>query len=678
MPQGDAAVETAWGGSGTGALLAQRYLLLDNRILPELASPGTMACEVQDSQSASRGLFARVCLPGIIPRKDLLVVLRAHRDAQIMRPVEWGVVAWPPLRRDAFCIVFERPSGGPLTASGATTFPPMAVTDLTSRVLAPAARSLAHLAQRGITHRAIRPDNVFMSGEDASHVIIGECVTAPPAMGQGAAFETIESAMTPPLGRGPGNFTDDLYALGVTVLALALGRIPLAGMSVDDIIAAKLARGSFIALLAGERVPFGLREVLRGLLADNAKERWGISEIEQWLGGAMNKSTHDNPETRMDRPFTFRGKEQWGFRQLAHEFGKDWQAASAAILDEQFGKWTSRGLRDADLGEDVAKLIKSARIEAAGNPAADPRLVSQFCAILDRDGPIRYKGVVAMPHGLGPLLAAAMRDGARDDVNHICELIAKGVAMDWLSWRAEGDTSDLSVALRPFKNIQQLLRHAGPGYGAERCLYELNPQLPCQSKGVEPYYVDAVEDLLPALNSVVERTGGLPSVFDRHFAAFIASRVKRNLDRDFAAMEEARGDAVLAKLGMLKLFAGLQADHGPANLPHLCAFLATDLEKAADRFASRSLRAEVRRRVLAVADSGDLAALYNAFTDRALTQKDDTGRRAALQQFVAARRQIAVLQNTDFKDSARSAAWRLASFLAGAAALLSAAMVVAT
>jgi len=657
-------------------LLANRYRLIDDEPLPELDAPGTTACVVRDANNPSANLFARVLEPGVIPRKDPMIPLRGHRDVQVMRPVEWGVVPWPPLKRNAFAVVFDRPAGGPLVAPGATAFAPIPVADLAARVLAPAAMVLAQLGRRGLTHRADRPDKVGMGGEGTSHVLIGECVTSPPGFAQPPALETIESAMTPPLGRGPGVHTDDMYALGATVLALALGRMPLAELSAAEIVEAKLARGSFIALLAGERVPFGLREVLRGLLADSPKERWGLPQIEQWLGGGMNKSIHDNPQPRMDRPITFRGKEYWGFRDLADAFGKNWQAASATLLDEGFAKWASRGLRDADLAEDVAMTLKSARIEAASNPGPDPRVVAQLCSILDPDGPIRYRGVIAVPNGLGPMFAASVRNGAREDVSHICDMLVKGLAIDWFTWRAESENSELAIAIKPYKQLQQLLRHAGPGYGVERCLYELNPHLPCQSAAVEPYYVETLGELLPTLETVVRRTGGLPTVYDRHFAAFIANRAKRNMDRDFAALEQVRGDPVLGKLGMVKLLAWLQSEHGPVSLPHLTGWLAADLKDAANRFASKTLRAEVGRRLEAVASQGDLAALYNAVCDKSLLVRDDQGRRAALHEFLAARRRIGELEARDMAEGTRQLGGRIAAWIGGTAALVSASLVI--
>ena len=114
-------------GGGAGAatapsVLAGRYRLIDDELIPELDAPGATACVVRDANSPSANLFARVLAPGVIPRKDTMISLRGGRDVQIMRPVEWGVVPWQPLKRNAFAIVFERPAGGPLVAPGAAAF----------------------------------------------------------------------------------------------------------------------------------------------------------------------------------------------------------------------------------------------------------------------------------------------------------------------------------------------------------------------------------------------------------------------------------------------------------------------------------------------------------------------------------------------------------------------------
>ncbi len=650
-----------------GVLLAERYRIQCAASLPEHDAPGAPAFQVTDLQAPSSRVFARICLPGTLPRRDLLPTLRQNRDVNLLRPIEWGAVDWPPLERACFAVLFERPERGPLVLPGQTHFAPMAVADLTQKVLAPAALALAQLSRRGIVYRAIRPDNLYGGGK-GQQILLGECVTSPVAMGQPAAYESIESAMIPPLGRGPGTLANDLYALGATVMTLALGRVPFEGLDTDAIIAQKLGRGSFAALLGGERVPFGLREALRGLLADDVDARWGLAELQQWLGGGANKTVPDQADTRMDRPYTIGERECWGFRELAHAFGRDWRAAAGIVLDESFLKWAKRGLGDADLAGELGNTIADARRAAGPQGSAEARLVTRVCGVLDPTGPIRYKGVVAAPDGLGPLLAEAVRAGDRDGGQRICELIAKGLPVERMIAAEGGENAEVAVKVRPFRQIQQLLRHTGPGYGRERCLYELNPHMPCQAKAVEKAHVVTAAELLPALDRAVQKNGGLPTLFDRHLAAFVASRVKRSFDRDLAALEQLRGDSADAKLAMIRILAWLQQEYGPASLPHLGAWLGKELEDVVGRFASRSVRELARQRLDAVIESGNLTAILTALSDRALVERDKTGRRLAVAQYFEAQREILQIESARGLATAQLSGWRAAAAAAWAVA----------
>ncbi len=654
-----------------GAMLAERYRIPFDAPLPEFDAPGTRAYQAVDLHAPNNRLFARICQPSTLPRRELLAPLRQTRDINMMRPVEWGAVDWAPLERACFAVLFERPEHGPLVAPGETRFAPLAVAEMTEKVLAPAALVLAQLSRRGIAYRALRPGNLYGGGK-GQHILLGECVTAPVASGQPAAYELIEAAMTPPLGRGPGTLANDLYALGATVMTLALGRVPFDGLDADQIVAQKLARGSFAALLGGERVPFGLREVLRGLLADDVRARWGLAELQQWLSGGANKSVPDQADTRMDRPYPVGGRECWGFRDVAHAFGRDWRGATQAVLDESFMKWAKRGLGDADLAVALGRAIADARSAAGPHEAAGARLVTHICAVLDPTGPMRYKGVVAAPDGLGPLLAEAVRSNDRDAGQRICELLAKGLPIERLVGPHGAESAETAVKIRPFRQIQQLMRHTGPGYGRERCLYELNPHMPCQSQAVAGAYVETAAELLPAMDRAVRDKGGLPTLFDRHLAAFVASRVKRNFDRDLAALEHVKGDSSEAKLAMLRILAWLQQEYGPPSLPHLAAWLGQELEGAAARFGSRALRALASQRLEAVVGTGDLTAILNALTDRTLVERDVAGQRRAMAQYRAAHHEILRIESGRGIGTAQHAGWRVASTAAWLCALASA------
>ena len=66
--------------------------------------------------------------------------------------------------------------------------------DLVARLLIrPAAEFLELIANQDLTHRAIRPDNVFYSDAEQTRMVLGDCISSPPAIAQPTVFETIES-----------------------------------------------------------------------------------------------------------------------------------------------------------------------------------------------------------------------------------------------------------------------------------------------------------------------------------------------------------------------------------------------------------------------------------------------------------------------------------------------------
>ena len=655
--------------------VGERYRVQTATRLPEFDLGEAEAVAARDARNPGEVLFARICSVGLPPRIDLMLHLRHMAEGSILRPLDWGPVTVPGSAAQRIAVVFRRPQHPAILASYKSIVAPMAGEDIAKRIVMPATIALALLAQRGVAHRSVRPDNIYWDGAGRSSVILGDCVTAPPASTQPVLFEPLESAVTPPLGRGPGSVIDDFYALGVTVLILAMGRCPIAEMSDRDIIAAKMQKGSYNALMGGERPPFGLREFLRGLLADDPAERWGVEELEQWLGGGLRSTVQEGRAHLAERPFKFAGVEYTNCRALANAFGEKWEQAATVIHDPSFDKWLRRGVSDGTLAQRVADAIATDS-EAESRGRASPRLVSRICTVLDRTGPLRYKGLVAMPSAVGTILADAFQRGDNKMIGLVGECITRGVTLDWFAAQSTRVQITLESQVKEVRTMQQLMRHSGPGYGIERCLYVLNPNLPCCSALLKGRYVGQIKDLLPALEQIVAREGKLPAMFDRHLAAFIASRIKSNVDRLLTALESRGEDGKGPALGVLGLFSRIQSKFGPDSLPHLTQWFARELESAVDRFHSRSARDQLRKRLNAVGESGSLVDLNNCLNSETQLRRDETGRRQAAREYAGVAREIAQLESREFQESAQRSGWRIASGIGGLIAAGAIALVV--
>lgn len=658
--------------TGPEVVVDNRYRLLIGDKIPELDLGEAKAYVVRDDRSPGDSLFARVCPVHTLPRLDVVGSLKHLRDAKLLRPLEWGPVSITGDKQNQIAIIFQRPQHGAVLPLDVASINPMQTDEITKCILGPACATLGFLSQRSMTHRGLRADNVFWDGAGRNSIILGDCVSTPPAALQPVVYEPIESAMTPPLGRGAGSIRDDFYALGVTVLVLATGKLPLIGMKDSEVINAKLSRGSYAALMDGARPPFGLRELLRGLLSDNADERWGIEQLDQWLAGGLRSTVQEARSGAAERPFEFEGKDYSNFRALAHAFGEKWEKATKAVDETAFVKWLQRSAVEGVANERVSSIL--AMRAASEKKNADH--IAQVSILLDPLGPLRYKGLMTIPHAVGPLLALAFHKKDKAKIDLIAESISGGIAIKWYNAQSQRDQILYEADLKNIKRMQQLLRHTGPGYGIERCLYLLNPTYPCQSDILKGKFVSDIRDLLPALESLVEQHGELPTILDRHLTAFIASRIKANVDRLLASLESAQGDTFLTKLGMLSLFAAVQSKHGPTEVPHLCAWLAKELEPAVNRFSSRMMRDQMRKKLVAQSGSGSLIDLHSCLNNDTALKKDETARKKATRQFAAAAKEIAALESKEFHDSVQRLGWRIASSISTSCAFATAVLVV--
>jgi eukaryotic-like serine/threonine-protein kinase len=641
------------------ALLADRYRIEPASPLSDLDIAGATTFSVHDVTEPERPLMARICAPGVVPRVHAMIQIKPLQVTRLMESVDWGAVYWPPARERRFAAIFERPGGEAVMSALDTRIAPFKPDRLGEMVLAPITLILANMYRRGIPHRAIRPDNIFWSDSDQAGIILGECVSTPPAWGQPAAVETIETMMTPPSGRGPGGVEDDLYALGATILFLGLGYCPVADLTEKALLEAKVTKGSFTALLNGEAPPMALRDPLRGLLADDPANRWTLEDIEQWLSGTVRKSVQPTREIKVDRAFAFGGEEFRNCRLLAHALGERWQDSPRIVRGSAFENWIQRGIPDPAI-QDAIRLEMELAAEAANSKSQDSKLVSRVCMRLDPLGPVRYKGLVLQAGGIGNALNQALHGGAREDVQRVAELINNGLLIDWYAFEAAALALEPSPQTQILKRLQQYLRQSGPGYGIERCYYEINPFAPCLSPMLEGAYVSGLGELLRTLESIVEEKGALPNLIDRHVAAFIAGRSKKSIDQQLRAMEEGPSDPI-AKLSMLHLLAKVQYEWGPANAPHLTHWLAQELEPLAKRFASRTLREDIVQKLARIGTGGSLVDLFNLLSNENLFRRDQAGQVAAAREYGLAARQIDELRSNEYQDTAQRTGWRIAS-----------------
>ncbi len=632
-------------GSEAGTVLAERYLIDPDKPLPALDAPMASAVTARDQRESGREMFALVCRTDLLPRIDIIPQLSRLVRIPMVTPVDAGAVAWPQTGGRRLVIVFERNFGERVCESSDKTVTPMREDHLMRTFITPLMPALKEMSDRHIVHRAIRADNIFYADAGRQTVVFGECVSAPPGCSQTAHHEPIDSAMARPSARGIGTQADDLYAFGAVLAFLLTGGETVAGMSDEEIVDTKILRGSYSALIGQARVSLSMMEPLRGLLCDDPKERWTVTDLELWLGGRKLSPKQPMLPTRAARSISFAGKNYWTKFSLSYAMGLRWSEAGRIAAGGVLERWVRRALSDDVTGEDLNEVMQVASVISI----SEERLASKALMVLEPGLPLRYKDISARIEGLTDAFAIDFHD---TEFRRTFAEMAKAKLPQIYLQSLSSSRPDQVALMKTFDMINFFLDRPELGKGLERALYESNRGLQCQSPIVQDHFVYEVNDLLPALECVAGRGGADQEIVDPHIAAFCAARIRSLPDRVLRDLRK-QDDLPTFRLGVVNLLAEVQRHSGSKQkCPALCQWLARAVQPIVDTYHNRSYRRQLSEEIERATGRGDLLELLFLIDSFEARSQDTEGFERAKKEHAGHARAIAWLLSGGLTSSA--------------------------
>jgi hypothetical protein len=602
------------GMTGATATLGGRYEIQFGERLSAYDSPQANAFAVHDLESRNTRHFALVLKRNGYGRFGLAGRFTGLGAAGMLNILAHGAAAAPDAERPRMAVILERPAGGRVLARGdkpAERFDERALVD---RLLLPLEDTLRTIHRAGLTHRAIRPDNLFYRDLADGPLVLGDCLTAPPGFDQPDAFEPIESAMASPAGRGNGTPASDMFALGVTLVTLLGGRWP-GQQHPEERIMRRIERGSFGEIAGTLRCSHDMEDLISGLLYDGAESRWNVDQLRAWLN---KRSVGRRPFSRVRRdirPLKVEGLSCSTPRAAAYALSRHPEAARTIAADGNLTRWLERSVGEIRMADQVAKIAGDGGDDDRVRSKVDDIAISRLCRIMDPEGPVYLRGAAVMLDGFGDAIAEAILSGDREAEKPLEEMLAHGLPIEALpdTW----STVRIHETKVEFRGYQGFVRGSARGIGIERCLYEMNSGIPCQSMLLGAQLVRSLEELLPALNRV-SSGGEAPAERprDAHIMAFVATHMP------VPDQQRAANDVSRAALGSqdcltdLAHFARIQKICGNGPLRNLARWIGTTLRPALEGFYSRSRRERLAAEMSSVMSSGNLSALMSLVNNR--------------------------------------------------------------
>lgn len=599
--------------------------------LPAFNTPTSSAFAVSSTAEPRKLFFAQVCEHGKVQRHHIMELVQAieHRAVLPLRAAASVELSTGDAER--LVVVYERPPGHRLSELIAARKISHNPHYLLEHVLIPIITGLEQFNALGISHGLINPENIFF---DEHTAILGPCVTEPCGYAQPHIYESIERMQAHPAGKGEGSVQHDYYALAVTLLCILHGQEHFNGYSKETLMLRILKEGAYHTLMRDREVPEVFYDFLRGVLTQSPEERWGEKQLKAWLSGKRYNVLPPPPPSDTLRPFEFKDSLINNRRELAHLFAMDWDGMLAASQTSQLSHWVTVSLRNKELAEIISRLCKSAVDTAGKNEALCSETLSNIVLLLDPVGPLRIRQTAWQVEGIHTAFADMFGMKAMQELQFLAKFVETNMINYWiniqLKRKPDWEISDrMNELIQRLDRLRNCIRNSGYGFGLERMLYDLNPDMPCQSEMFENRYVRTLPQLLRQLDRMAP---GIESdeLVDRHIAAFIASKLHIQKEIRLNALAAIPALATHRVMLALYLLCMVQERVEPMRLPGLTHWFVIRLLPLMDSIHSKTLRQKMKAMLAGLASTGLTQRLADLLITADYAEADTNGFQKAL------------------------------------------------
>lgn len=627
--------------------LKERYIINYTEPLGNLGMNGGKAYKADDRIDKDRSLFALICGKDTAPRHSVLPYIKAIKSPYLMDLIEYGTVVLPDDSM-AMALIYQQPLGGKVADDPELPFREDIgkIQSLWFNLLS----SLQELYSCGITHRAIRLENLFYADAEKKTVILGDCAAAFPAYYQPAVYETVESMMAKNESRGNGSSKNDIYALAVTGLFLYQGKESGTDLSSEELLEFKLKKGSFAAILGSTKLPIAFSNILRGMMSDVPDLRWNISYMLDILENKPGKINYTSGPENTKKAFTFGEQKYYTPSDVAHALIKSPKEAYELYTSGKITDWIKNSLENEEMALSLERAIKS----STDNTPNHELSVAKICIFLAPHFPIIFGNTSLFPNALSKSIYYAQTH--HEDLNDYSRLCNSDLIRLWYM-----NQDDIRTPAN-IGEIKNYVANPALGFGLDRVMYEFDEDIPCTSKLVENDYICTPTRVLKVLNNNYNNSQDKP--YDNNLIAYLRCKMGKKIDGIIIDINSKI--PALEASAALRLYTTMQNKFGPQQLPKLAQWISICSMPLIKSYHNLKYQKFLEKELIKVNKSGKLYEILDLLENEEARKKDNSEyniARKTVKKLLSEKNMI-ISHDGKWEEAARELAIRSACFIA--------------
>ncbi|MEO0348021.1 MAG: hypothetical protein AAF153_01580, partial [Pseudomonadota bacterium] len=501
-----------------------------------------------------------------------------------------------------------------------------------TKILPQLFKSIKGLHANEIVHGSINPDNIYYDLENDTFSYNNN-FGYPCGYFQKTIYEPFERMVAHPIGKEDPSISTDYYALGITILYCALGGKLLSdGLTDEEIIENRYLKSTEKFLLPFSSIPPRIKNLVKGLLCDKKSERWGAPKIAEWLRGSKMNHPIVSLYGSSSRPFKIKDISYPHTGYLSHHLFRDWGNAYNVLQEPMLLRWIEKILEDEVMAEKVNFQLRTYHYARGSVTMSENEFTTKCLMILDPIMPIRIKEFAVQVGSIPNFLVFAYHENnnsAKDALITIINSTIYSFAVDHLD---ESRRLEMTPHIQMMDKCRRLHNREGLGFGLERCLYDLNPNLACQTPGLIDKYVTNALELLDALDAM-SKEGKEIDLNSLHTCAFLASKVGMQQHLFHDPIEKFSQFYEHPNVKALIFFASAQDILHYEHVSNFVGYLAERTKEVINIFRCRSIKDDQFVKIARARNEDNIYSLMRIATDVNNILADNTGFQVAARRY---------------------------------------------